>query len=83
MVSFMTNNKVCTHVSQYDEKCNQILHLEAWDGRKLFMLDNWQDGKCTCESTLIVEGAAPSLPHDTITDYRPLEGIEIFLSQVM
>lgn len=78
MVCFTTNNKVCTDVSQYNEKCNQILHLEACDGRKPFILDSWQDGKCNRESTLIMEGVAPSLPHDTITDYRPLKGIEKF-----
>lgn len=74
----MTNNKVCTDVSQYNEMCNEILHLEACDERKFFILDNWQDGRCTIKSTLIMEGAAPSLPHDTITDYRSLKGIEKF-----
>lgn len=64
-------------------KCNQILHLEACDGRKLFILDNWQDGKRTSESTLIMKGAAPSLPHDTITDYRPSQRKRKNLSQVM
>lgn len=74
----MTNTKVCTDVSQYNEMCNQILHLKTCDARKLFMLDNWQDGIYTSKSTLIMERPASCLPQDTITDYRYLKGIEEF-----
>lgn len=78
MVWFMTNNKVCTDASKDNEMCNQILRLEACDGRNLLTLGNWQDGKCTSKSALIMEGAVPSLSHDNITGYRPLKGIDTF-----
>ena len=76
----MTNNKVCTDAREYNEMHNQILRLEACDGRNLplLTLGNCQDGKCTSKPAMIMEGAVPSLSHYNIIDYRPLKGIDKF-----
>lgn len=66
----MTNNKIRNDESKDNEMHNQILRLEAYDGRDFpfLTLSNWQDGKNTSKSALIMEGAVPSLSHDNVTN---------------
>lgn len=80
MVWFMTNNKICTAASEDNEMRNQILRLKACGGRNLplLTLGSWQDGKCSSKSALVMKGAAPSLSHDSVTEYRPLAGTDKF-----
>lgn len=76
----MTNNKVCTAASEDNEMHNQILRLEACDGRNLpvLTLGSWQGGKCTSKPALVMKGAVPSPSHDGVTEYGPLTGTDKF-----
>lgn len=66
----MTNNKICNEESKDNEIHNQILRLEACDGRDFpfLTLGNWQDGENISKSALMMEGAVPSLSHDNVTN---------------